>query len=146
MRFVKFFLYIIPFCSVGIVPAFAEESPSKTQILYIRHGEVPGNDPSPSTYIYTGCGTDDSLTEKGRAQAEKCAQTISNLQESGAIGKITAIYASDLKRARETAAPIAEELGLDVVLRSSLREINWDVRMDSSCKKWERSGEQRKKR
>ncbi len=41
------------------------------------------------------------------------------------IGKVTAIYASDLKRAMETAKPIAEELGLDIQLRHDLREISW---------------------
>ncbi|MBS0652880.1 MAG: histidine phosphatase family protein [Verrucomicrobia bacterium] len=96
-----------------------------TRFLYIRHGEVPGNDPSPATYIYTGSGTDEHLTEKGKMQALECAKRVSQLQKSERLGKITAIYASDLIRARETAEPIANELGLDVELRSDLREINW---------------------
>lgn len=94
-------------------------------MLYIRHGEVPGNDPDPSVYIYTGSGTDSSLTEKGKEQAEKCAKTILDLQKSGFLGKISAVYASNLKRAQETAEPIAKALELDVQLRPNLREISW---------------------
>lgn len=98
----------------------------KTRLLYIRHGEVPGNDANdPNTYAYTGSGTDDSLTAKGKIQAEACAKKISELQKNGKLGKITAIYASPLKRAQETAAPIAKEVGLNVQTRPNLREIYW---------------------
>lgn len=110
---------------VGLSQVFAEENSPKTRFLYVRHGEVPGNDPNPTTYIYTGSGTDGSLTEKGKIQAQECAKTISDLQKRGVFGEITAIYASDLKRAIETAEPIAKELGLDIQIRHNLREINW---------------------
>jgi len=110
---------------MGMFQACAEENFSKTRFLYVRHGEAPGNDPNPATYIYTGSGTDDSLTEKGRIQAEECARAISDLQKRGVFGKVTAIYASDLKRAVETAGPIAKVLGLDIQLRHNLREISW---------------------
>ncbi len=96
-----------------------------TSILYIRHGEVPGNDPKPETYVYTGSATDESLTDKGKLQAKACADRISRLQESGRLGEISAIYASDLKRAQETAEPIGQELGLEVQLSENLREIYW---------------------
>ncbi|MBS0606748.1 MAG: histidine phosphatase family protein [Verrucomicrobia bacterium] len=106
-------------------PVAAEENEAMTRFLYIRHGEVPGNDPNPATYIYTGSGTNGSLTEKGKIQALECAKRVSQLQKSARLGKITAIYASDLIRAQETAAPIGNELGLNVELRTGLREINW---------------------
>lgn len=125
MRLIRFFLCGISLFCIGTVQSFAEENLSKTRFLYVRHGEVPGNDPNPATYIYTGSGTDDSLTEKGRIQAEKCAKTIVDLQKCGVFNEITAIYASDLKRALETAEPIAKELGLDIQLRHELREIYW---------------------
>ena len=121
----KFILYAVFILSIGVTPIFAQENFAKTRILYIRHGEVPGNDPHPSTYIYTGSGTDDSLTEKGKAQAENCAKTIAGLQKNGVLGEVAAIYSSDLKRAVETAVPIAKELGLDLQLRKNLREIHW---------------------
>ena len=124
MRLVKFVLCGLLLLT-GISQAFAELTVPTTRFLYVRHGEVPGNAPNPATYIYTGSGTDDSLTEKGRGQAEKCARTIADLQKSGLLGQITAIYASDLKRAKETAEPIAKALGIDVQLRHNLREISW---------------------
>lgn len=123
MRFFNIILYLLLlFCSEA-KQMFAQEN--VTRFLYVRHGEVPGNDPNPATYIYTGSGTDDSLTEIGSLQAEECAKKISNLQKSQLFGKITAIYSSDLKRAKETAAPIAKVLGLDLRLRPNLREIYW---------------------
>ncbi len=123
MRQIKFFVCAIALFSA--VFAFTEESSLKTRLFYIRHGEVPGNIPGPFTYIYTGCHTDESLTEKGKGQAEKCAKTISDLQTREILGEIGGIYASDLTRAIETAEPIAKELGLVVELRQNLREIYW---------------------
>ena len=110
----RFFFLMQLCCLLCFGNAFSQE----TRILYIRHGEVPGNDPNPATYIYTGSRTDDSLTEKGRAQAAACAMRIADL-------KITAVYASTLKRAMETAELIAQKLGLEVQLRQNLREIDW---------------------
>src|SRR5579883_2245419 len=125
MHLKKWFIFgIVLFCA-GVFQVSADENFLKTRFLYIRHGEVPGNNPNPASYTYTGSGTDDSLTEKGKAQAEECAKRISFLQKSGAFGRITAIYASDLKRAVETADPIAKMLGLNIQLRHNLREIYW---------------------
>ncbi|MBQ8409814.1 MAG: histidine phosphatase family protein [Clostridia bacterium] len=59
------------------------------------------------------------LTELGRTQAEKCAEALKN--ESAY--KIDRIYASDLKRAYDTAVPISRALGLDIIPTSRLREI-----------------------
>lgn len=116
--------WIVLFCA-GVCQSIAGENCPKTRFFYIRHGEVSGNDTNPATYIYTGSRTDDSLTEKGKIQAQNCAKRISNLQKSGAFGKITALYASDLKRALETAEPIAKALDLSIQLRYNLREIDW---------------------
>lgn len=127
MRLTNIFLFFLLLLHVGISPVFGKEDVYKTRFFYIRHGEVPGNDPNPAIYIYTGSGTNESLTERGKIQAGECAKKISNLQKSGLIGQIAAIYSSDLKRAVETAKPIGEELGLDVELRRNLREIDWGV-------------------
>jgi len=122
---IKAVLYLITLFCIGVSPIFSGEESFKTRLLYIRHGEVPGNDPNPATYIYTGSGTDTSLTEKGRIQADACAKRICNLQDCGVVERIVAIYASDLKRAKETAQPIAKKLGLDIQLQPALREIHW---------------------
>src|SRR5579871_223262 len=96
-----------------------------TRILYVRHAHVPGNDADdPETYAYTG-STDLSLTEKGKLQAETCAQKIADLNEKGAFGKIAALYSSPLKRAQETSEPIARKLGLKILTKPDLREIHW---------------------
>lgn len=97
-----------------------------TQILYIRHGEVPGNDPlNKETYAYTGSRTDDSLTPKGRVQAQECADKIASLIKNGVLRPPSVLYASPLKRSLETGEAIAAKIGLKVEPRPDLREIDW---------------------
>src|ERR1700738_2030335 len=127
-------LLVLSFFYIGAAPLMAEDD-AQTQVLYIRHVEVPGNVLHPDTYIYTGSGTDESLTEKGKIQSKECAKKILHLQKSGALGKITAIYASDLKRARETAEPISQALGLPIQVRHNLREIYWGCADGQSVQK-----------
>lgn len=124
MRYHKGLFFLVVSC-LGISLGFSEANSAQTRFLYIRHGEVLGNDPHPSVYIYTGSGTNGSLTEKGRSQAEECARRIGILQKERSFGNIAAIYSSDLKRAVETAEPIAQSLGLRVQLCAQLREIDW---------------------
>ncbi len=59
-----------------------------------------------------------SLSEFGRSQA---AAFPKRLARSG----ISAIYSSPLERARETAAPLAAGLGMEVEIREGLREMNF---------------------
>lgn len=67
-----------------------------------------------------GSWTDWRLTGKGRAQAERIAQRLlPHLAE-----KRWTLYSSDLLRAQETAAPLAEMLGVTPILRPELRERN----------------------
>ena len=82
-------------------------------ILLIRHGE---ND-----YVKTnrlaGRLPGVHLNEKGQKQAQALAE---HLKEA----PIKAVYSSPLERALETAAPIAQALGLEVQLRPGLTEVN----------------------
>ena len=55
------------------------------------------------------------LNERGREQAQALAQKLSG-------APIKAVYSSPLERAVETAAPIAEALGLEIQLREGLLE------------------------
>lgn len=67
-----------------------------------------------------GSWTDWHLTEKGRLQAERIAGRLLPLLQ----GKGWALYSSDLLRAQETAAPLAQALGISPILRKELRERN----------------------
>jgi broad specificity phosphatase PhoE len=82
-------------------------------LLLVRHGETDWN----AAGRLQG-RTDRPLNDYGRVQAKKLAE---QLQGDG----ITAIYASDLARARETAEILGERLGLRIVTDADLRERNW---------------------
>ncbi len=65
---------------------------------------------------------DSELTPTGRAQAESIASAL-----SGRVGANAVVYSSDLKRATQTAAPIASTLGTEPVTLSSLREVSTGI-------------------
>ena len=67
-----------------------------------------------------GSWTDWPLTEKGRSQAERIAGRLM----PHLAGKTWTLYASDLTRAVQTAAPLAAALGTSPILRVELRERN----------------------
>lgn len=81
-------------------------------LLLIRHGE--------NEYVKTGklAGSLPGvhLNERGQKQAAALAEALANVP-------IKAIYASPLERAQETAAPLAEKLGLEVQIHAGLMEI-----------------------
>lgn len=81
-----------------------------THLLLVRHGETEWN----AARRIQGHKNSD-LSELGRRQAQRIAERLSHSQ-------ITAVYASDLSRALETAAPIAAPHGLTVQPLSGLRE------------------------
>ena len=87
-----------------------------TTILFIRHGENPAN----LTGQLSHRDVDYSLTERGRRQAQAVAEHLG----AGHEGPIDAVFASPLKRARETAAVIGFVLGLEVEELEELRELN----------------------
>jgi probable phosphomutase (TIGR03848 family) len=86
-------------------------------ILLIRHGE---ND-----YVKKGklAGRLEGvhLNDKGRVQAQAVAET---LAQKLAGAPVKAVYSSPLERAAETAAPIAKALGLEVIFRDGLTELD----------------------
>ena len=75
-----------------------------TLVVLVRHG-LPDVDGS----------TDPGLSATGRQQAVALADMLA--QE-----KPAAVFSSHLKRAQQTAAPLAERLGLDVVVDADFRE------------------------
>jgi broad specificity phosphatase PhoE len=71
---------------------------AQSTIFMVRHAEkAPGSDKDPD------------LSEAGRARAEVLAKMLKDAE-------ITAIYATDLKRTQQTAAPLARSLGLQVTI------------------------------
>ena len=84
-----------------------------TEIIIIRHGETEWN----QTGRFQG-HSDVPLSVEGRAQAEALGRNL-------ALDHVDAIYASDLIRAMETAAPLAARFGLTVTPDPLLRELNF---------------------
>jgi broad specificity phosphatase PhoE len=83
-----------------------------TTILIARHGESDWN----RERRWQG-HADRPLTEKGRAQSEALAARLAHID-------LDAVYSSDLRRARETAAVVAAAQGLEVDERADLREVD----------------------
>lgn len=93
-------------------------SPTGTsaELWLIRHGESIGN----REQIYQG-QNDLPLSPLGHQQAALLAERLAALQE---IHPFSAIYSSDLQRAMQTALPASQAVGLPVIQRSGLREID----------------------
>lgn len=91
-----------------------------TRLIFLRHGETPHT----AEKRFSGSGGDDpSLSENGRAQAAAAATYLAR------IGGIDAIVTSPMRRARETAAVVGAELGLDAVVDEGWVECSfgdWD--------------------
>ena len=90
---------------------------SVTYFWLVRHGQTDWN----LKGIWQGQSAQaPSLNERGRAQ-------VLALQDQLKKTPISAIYSSDLLRARQSAELIANRLGLDVTLESRLREMDLGV-------------------
>ncbi len=86
-----------------------------TTLYVIRHGQTPWN----AEGRYQG-QLDPPLTELGQQQARETAAKLAALADVS----FAAIYSSDLKRAHQTALPLAETLSLPVQTDARLREIH----------------------
>lgn len=82
----------------------------RTTIHLLRHGEVH----NPSGVLY-GRLPDFHLSDLGRAMAQRAAEVVAGRD-------VSVVTASPLERAQETAAPIAEVLGLAVGVDANLIE------------------------
>src|SRR5882724_8995192 len=88
--------------------------PRSTMILLVRHGQTPT-----TGKVLPGRAPGLHLADTGKAQAEAAAERI------GLLSKVTAVYASPLERAKETAAPIAKKLGVKTVIERGLLECDF---------------------
>ena len=82
-------------------------------VYLVRHGENPAN----LTKEMSCRKVDYSLTPKGRMQAEQTGYYFRNINIAG-------IYASPLKRARETAEIVAAINGLQIRIAENFRELD----------------------
>jgi len=89
--------------------------PGATEILLVRHGESQPVDPERPFDLVDGHG-DPPLDPVGAEQAERLADRLAG--ES-----IAAIYVTTLRRTVETAAPLAERLGIVPSVEPKLREV-----------------------
>ncbi|MBQ9121635.1 MAG: histidine phosphatase family protein [Clostridia bacterium] len=80
----------------------------RRKIHLVRHGA--------DDETIRGGWSNHSLTEEGFAQAEKLAESIDF--------PVHRLYSSDLTRAMQTAAPVAEKLGLEITPMPQFRETN----------------------
>jgi probable phosphoglycerate mutase len=88
---------------------------TQTRLLLIRHGQTPWN----ADGRWQGHG-DPGLTEEGLAQAGRLAHSLDQDRQH----RWARVISSDLARARETAAPLAERLGLEIEYDRRLRELD----------------------
>ena len=86
------------------------------RLLLIRHGETQANIDHRLDTAYPGY----RLTNHGLTQA-------ASLPGKLADEPIEAVYASPLTRAQQTAAPLAESLGLEVQVLDGVQEISAGV-------------------
>lgn len=87
-----------------------------TEILLVRHGEsraASADNPFP---LVNGQG-DPELADIGREQAEKLAKRLAD-------HAIDAVYVTNLRRTRETAAPLCRARQLEPAVVSDLREVH----------------------
>jgi probable phosphoglycerate mutase len=89
------------------------------RLFLVRHGQTHANVARQLDTAVPGL----DLTDEGRAQARALADRLGG-EDLGAI------YTSDLVRTQQTAAPLAELLGLELVVLPGLREIqagDWEM-------------------
>ncbi|MER7927936.1 bifunctional RNase H/acid phosphatase [Streptomyces sp. NPDC096057] len=99
--------------SAGWAPA---DMGAPATFVLLRHGETPL---TPQKRFSGSGGTNPSLSTTGKDQAQRAATALA------ARGTIQHIIASPLTRTRETAAAVAERLGLDVTIEEGLRETDF---------------------
>lgn len=94
-----------------------------TKIILLRHGESEKNlkhvlDDGPDIF---------PLTREGRRKAKEAAETIARQ------GPVDAVYASTIRRAKETAQIVGKVVGREMVLEERFREVDsgsWDGKED----------------
>ncbi|GHD83730.1 bifunctional RNase H/acid phosphatase [Streptomyces naganishii] len=102
---------------VTVAPGWAPaDLGAPATLVLLRHGETPL---TPQKRFSGSGGSDPSLSDVGREQAERAAAALARR------GTIRAVVSSPLARTRETAGIVAARLGLDVTVEDGLRETDF---------------------
>lgn len=91
---------VLVFLMLAFALAWFFESQATTTVIFIRHAEVARDGSS-----------DPGLSAAGRARA---VELVRLLGEADVVAGVDAIFATQYRRTQETAAPLAERLGLEV--------------------------------
>ena len=94
--------------------AAKKPAPDATLVLFVRHGQTPT-----TGKLLPGRAPGLHLSDAGRRQAEEAAERLKVLK------RVDAVYASPLERARETAAPISQAVGLRTAIDKGLLECDF---------------------
>jgi probable phosphoglycerate mutase len=93
-----------------------ELPPGSTEVVLVRHGAseaaVVGN-----RFPLVDGHSDPALSEPGKAQAKMVSAALAKSEEA------TGLFVSTLRRTHETAAPLAEAIGLEPQVIPELREV-----------------------
>ena len=94
----------------AITIAWFFESQATTTVIFVRHADT---DPpvTDARSLMADESPGPALSARGRARSELLAQF---LQDADVVTSVDAIYASELSPTRETAAPLAARLDLDI--------------------------------
>ncbi|MGD0084080.1 MAG: MSMEG_4193 family putative phosphomutase [Acidimicrobiales bacterium] len=95
------------------MPRARRHADAMTTVCYVRHGTTPT-----TGKVLPGRARGLHLSENGRAEAAETGQRFEGVP-------VTAVYASPLERARETAAPIATQTERPVVIDRGLVECDF---------------------
>ena len=109
------------------MPRRSTSTPPSTLVLLVRHGQT-----GTTGQVLPGRAKGLHLADAGRAQAQRAADRL------GALGGISAVYASPLERTRETAKPIGAATGQKVTTAKGLLECDfgeWTGRKLSDLRK-----------
>jgi 2,3-bisphosphoglycerate-dependent phosphoglycerate mutase len=87
-----------------------------SEVILIRHGSAFHSTPEKPLDLIDG-QSDPGLTELGRRQADGVARRLSDARPA-------ALFVTPLRRTQETAAPLAQRLGMEPVILPELREVH----------------------
>jgi broad specificity phosphatase PhoE len=93
------------------------------RLVLVRHGESTSN----TGRIATSARSGYPLTERGRRQAARLAETLAETASPGHPAAIQRVYSSTIQRARQTAQVIGGRLGTPVSVVAGLEEIHVGV-------------------